>query len=190
MITFVLPAITEVNDAYVSLGSLMCQTNPAWEAIVINNGCNLRLRELIEKAFGFDNRVIYAESEEVTGTALANRLTALNMAQPGYVIQSSIQDYYVPETVELLHSAILRESYDFIYWNSINHHYHPNVVMECFPTRMRIDWGNFAVRVEMAKEIGYMHLDDNMADGLFVEELIQKLNPKKYKIDRMLTVHN
>lgn len=189
MITFVLPAIGEVDDVFVSLGSLMAQTNPRWEAIVVNNGCNLRLRELIEKAFGFDSRITYAESEEVTGTALANRLMALNMAQPGYIIQSSIQDYYLQETVELLHKAI-SEGYDFIYWNSINHHYHPNIVMECFPIRMRIDWGNFAVCVEMAKEIGYMHLDDNMADGLFVEELIRKLNPKSHKIDRMLTVHN
>lgn len=189
MITFVLPAITEVNDAYVSLGSLICQTNRFWESIVINNGSSLRLRKIIKKAFGSDGRIIYGESEEVADTALANRLVALNMAQPGYIIQSSIQDYYKPETVQLITNAIA-EGYDFIYWNSINHHYNHNVVMDCRPKVRSIDWGNFAVRVEMAKEIGYMHLDDNMADGLFVEELIQKLNPKKYKIDRMLTVHN
>lgn len=189
MITFVLPAITEKDEVFVSLGSLRCQTNINWEAIVINNGSNPSLQRRIDDAFRYDPRILYVESEEVTETALANRLTALHMASSGYVIQSSIQDYYLPDTVERIHKSI-REGYDFIYWNSINHHYNPNVVMDCQPNVRSIDWGNFAVRVEMAKQIGYMHLDDNMADGLFVEDLIQKFNPKSYKIDRMLTVHN
>ncbi len=105
-----------------------------------------------------------------------------------WVIQSSVQDYYFPKTVEEIMKV--QDDADFIYWNSLNYLFHDNVPLDCKPEIRKIDWGNFAVRSHLAKRIDIKHLRDFQADGEYVEQLHEK-HPamRSVKIPKILTVH-
>jgi len=190
MITFVLLAHYEKEPCYkVSLGSLMCQTNPNWEAIVIHNGLNPELRDAIGVEFP-DDRIKYKERIEPDVTrGVINRLWAINeLVGSKYIVQSSVQDYFFPSLVQdILHS--FRGDPGFIYWNSINHLWLANDKLDARPEIRKIDWGNFCIKTKVAKQVGIKELMKDEADGIFVEE-VMKTGVVTCKIHSILTVHN
>ncbi len=185
-ITFILPSFNELYDAHVSLGSLLCQTNQNWRAIVINNGANDRLREYVATHFQ-DERIRYIETPTNTGTDNTSRAYAYNeLIETELVVSSSIQDYYFPQTVdEILKVA---HGYDFIYWNSINHLYLDNHILYADPEINKIDWGNFCIRKELAQRVLF-DISKYPPDGNYVLDL-KRANAKMVKIDKVLTIHN
>ena len=186
-ITFVLLAFNEQYDFHVSLGSLMCQTNPNWKAIVFHNGPNRNLQLQIERIFP-DRRISYVETTENNGAGDINRDTAYKtLVDTEFTVSTSIQDFYLPNTVEEI--LKVAEGQDFIYWNSINQHVHDNHILDCEPKPRFIDWGNFAIRTDIAKGVEIPHLDDPMGDGHFVERAM-KTELRSKKISKILTVHN
>jgi len=189
MLTFVAPAFNEENDPYVFIGAMLCQSNPDWKAIIYHNGPYTRLRYFVE-SFG-DPRLIYAQSNTNTGAwGCYNRIDAINnLVDTEFVIQTSIQDYWLPNAVDDIMK--LTEEHDFIYWNSINHLAGYENVLDCEPRLERIDWGNFAIKSSIAKQVGIQHPEEFTADGLFVEDCMKSglvLNP--IKINKILTIHN
>lgn len=196
MITFIAPAFNE--NPLVFIGSMLCQTNKNWKAIIYHNGPNNGLKEIIDKLN--DDRFVYIESKENTGAwGCYNRIDAVNnMVDTEYVIQTSIQDYWLPNSVDyiLRHSEI-----DFIYWNSINHldayadgkllFIGYDRIMDTIPAGGYMDWGNFAVKTAIAKNLGITNPEDMGADGLFINALMASgLCKTKLKLNNVLTIHN
>lgn len=185
MITFVLLAHNEVNDPYVSLGSLLCQTNPNWKAIVFHNGINYDMHRMIVSLH--DRRITYVETHANNGTDTINRETAFRqLVNTEWVVSSSIQDYFLPKTVESILSVA--DKSDFIHWNGINHLYHDNHIHNTKPEPTFIDWSNMAIRTELAKQINLVHRF-HQADGQFALSVMET-NPRVVKIDKCLVVHN
>ncbi len=186
IVTFVLPAFNENNCPFVSLGSLLCQTNPNWRAIVFHNGTNDIMRGIVD---GFnDGRISYVESPENNGTDTINRQHAFDhLITSEWTVSASIQDYFLPNLVESI--MAISDKADFIYWNSMNHLFHDNVILNAHPEPCKIDWGNMAVRTELAKRVGISHHRHHQADGNFALD-VMATNPRAVKIDKMLTVHN
>ena len=189
MITFIAPAFNEENDPYVFIGSMLCQQNPNWKAIIYHNGPYTRLRYFVD-SFG-DKRLIYMQSSTNTGAwGCYNRIDAINnVVETEFVIQTSIQDYWLPNAV----ACILEEAkeHDFIYWNSINHLAGYENILDSEPKKDLIDWGNFAIKTSIAREVGIRQPEEFTADGLFVEDCMKSglvLNPVKIK--KVLTIHN
>lgn len=206
MVTFIAPSYQEEQDPYVFVGALLAQTNPNWKAIIYNNGPNPRLRAFINEAEEprlkyvasqklmleqlADPRISYVESEVNTGAwGCYNRANALqSMVDTEYVIQTSIQDYWLPNAVE---EILKRNGADFIYWNSINHLAGYDRILETMPVINYIDWGNFAVKTALARKVGIQHPEAYVADGLFVQDCIKSgLIHKPVKIHQVLTIHN
>jgi hypothetical protein len=188
MVTFVAPAFNEKFETYIFIGAMICQKDPNWKAIIYHNGPNKWLKYFVD-SFG-DKRLIYKESAtntEAWGTY--NRIDAINnLVDTKYVVQTSIQDYWFPNTV----SSIMEHlEEDFIYWNSINHLAGYENVLDCQPIVDHIDWGNFAIRTDIAKQVGINKPTEFTADGLFVTDCMNSgLIKRQLKLNKVLTIHN
>lgn len=182
-VTFVLLAHNQEYSALVSLGSLLSQSNPNWLAIVLNNGKNDPLRELVKK-FG-NNNIQYNESAEFKPTDTFNREMAFHLSATDFTVCASIDDYFLPNTVNDILSVC--EGKDLVYWNGYNHHWTQNLVMNTELKCRGIDWCNFAIKTTFARKINVQHYAI-MADGLFIEECMTH-NPVVAKIEKMLVVH-
>lgn len=195
MITFVATAFNEQFDYYTFIGSLLCQTNSNWKAIIYVNGSEHaetaynKCRQILDYENKCVNKISFKYSENNTGHwGCLNRQDCIDrLVDTEYIIQTSIQDYWMPNAVE----EISKRKEDFIYWNSINHIVGYTTILNSSLGIGGIDWGNFAVKTSIAKQIGITKPDAHAADGIFVLEGISKnLIKTTYKIPLILTVHN
>jgi hypothetical protein len=187
MITFVATAYKETIDAHQFIASLILQKNPNWKCIIYCDEPNQYIKNTIE--YFNDERIRYYQNEIPTKFwGHYNRLHALNnLVDTEFIIQTSIQDYYLPNTVSLI--SKFKNDYDFIYFNCVHNHFDYNV-LDSQPIVAKIDWGSFAIRTEIAKKIGIKNLENNLTDGLFVVDCFKHEKLRYLKINRILTVHN
>jgi len=188
MITFVTTAYKETfEEALLFLSSLILQKDNRWKCLVYCDQPNNKIKRAVN--FFNDERIRLIENKTSKGNfGHHNRKTALNnLVDTEFVIQTSIQDYYVPITV----SKILEysDTFDFIYFNC-SHNHLQYFLLNSEPVRSKIDWGSFVVRTKIAKKIGIDDLESVECDGLFVERCIQYPNIRILKLDNILTVHN
>ena len=182
MITFVATAFQEKHDAHVFIGSMLCQKNPNWKAIIYANGHNQYISSLIANIN--DDRLMYKFSQDNSGYwGCYNRIKALDIVDTKYVVQTSIQDYYTPNAV----NEILKSNASLTYWNAIHNHFDFEV-LDTQPVMGKIDWGCFSVETELQKN-NIKAPTSSCADGVFIDELVAKLVPIA-KINKILTIHN
>lgn len=188
MVTFIAPAYNERFDSFVFIGSLLAQKKPDWKAIIYHNGPNKWMKYFVE-SFA-DNRLIYKESATNTGAwGCYNRIDCIqNLTDTDYIVQTSIQDYWLPNTVD---NILAHHGHDFIYWNSINHLVGYDNVLDSKPEINYIDWGNFAIKTSIARQISILHPEEFTADGLFVQDCMESgLVKSIVKLPKILTIHN
>ena len=186
IVTFVVITYKEQWEPYMFIGMLKCMKNPNWKAIIWHDGPNPEMRAIFE-AFG-DERIQYIENEENKGSwGCYNRMEALKMVDTEFVIQTTIQEYYLPITVDVIEEL---KSNDLIYWPCIHHSFGYGIV-NAEPVRGKMDWSNFALKSHIARKVGIKHPDAYMADGLFIEDVMaSNLVKKKMKLNRILNVKN
>ncbi len=189
-ICFIAPAFNEVKYNRSLIDSLLNQDSDQWKCIIYHNGRNSEMKEWVA---GYnDSRLLYLES--VTNTEMwgcQNRIDALyNHVDTEYVIQTSIQDYYVKNAVKMILGRMMNEKADICYWNSV----YPQRQLEIFDTDItvsKIDWGNFCMPTDIARRIGIPEPDKITADGITVEKGIREGHfVERSKIDRVLTIKN
>jgi hypothetical protein len=187
MITFISTAYKETIDSYIFLSSLLLQTDNNWKCIIM---CDTK-NEYIDQTVKFfnDPRISIYHSQVNTGYwGHYNRKKALyDLVTTEWVIQTSIQDYFTPNTLSEIYKYT--NNFDFIYYDSIHNHFDYNVLVTSLKS-CNIDWGNFALKTNIARQIGINHIESNICDGLFVEECIKYPNLKIHKINKILTIHN
>lgn len=187
MITFVATAYEENYDAFQFASCLLLQSNKDWKAVIYCDKYNKQIEDSVN--YFADNRFkIVTNLEPKKFWGHYNRIDALyNHVDTEYVIQTSIQDYYTPNTVE---EILKLRSYDFVYFNCIHNHIKHDI-LNTELIRNKIDWGNFACKTEIAKIVGINNPQSSICDGLFVEELVKYISKEKiFKINKILTVHN
>lgn len=185
MITFIAPTYNEKIEPYLFISSLLIQKNSNWKAIIYSNGINKHCASVV-KHFN-DSRISYIESETNTGFwGCYNRIDALNNhVNTDFVCQTSIQDYFTPNAVDEILNHI---DNDLIYWDSIHNHFNWDILKsELKPNR--IDWGNFAIKTEIAKKVGINQPEYSGADFIFVNDCLP-LVTKIVKLNKILTSHN
>lgn len=187
MITFVAAAYRETIESKVFLNSLLVQTNPNWKCIVYCDEPNEYIKNVINDLN--DERISYYENQVATGHwGHVNREFALqNLVDTEFVIQTSIQDYYMPIAVDEIMKRT--DNHDFIYYNCILNH-HNYTLLDTSPRSNFIDWGCFAIRTSIAKRNGIGALTSPTCDGDFVESIFRNQNIRWYKSPKTLTVHN
>jgi hypothetical protein len=186
IVTFVVITYKEQWEPYMFIGMLKCMKNPNWKAIVWHDGPNPEMRAIFE-AFG-DERIQYIENEENKGSwGCYNRIDALQMVDTEFVVQCTVQEYYLPIFVDEL---IANSKFDMIYWPVV-HHSFGYAILDPEPKRGKMDWSNFALRTHIARKVGIKYPDAYMADGLFVEDVIASgLAKSKIKLRKILNIKN
>lgn len=191
-VTFILPAYNEEYAPMVSLGSLLCQTNPDWDAAVVHNGTNLDMKQMVDERIAPDDfRIQYKEVIPATNTPTTSRMAAIKYgwAIGEWVVSASIQDYFLPTLVEDI--LAVADNADFIMWNGYNHHYMSNQIHCTGPRVNHTDWCNFAIRTKLAREVGIVYdpVEDHHYDGIFAEKVMQVPGVRFVKIEKFLVVH-
>jgi glycosyltransferase involved in cell wall biosynthesis len=185
MITFIATSYNETKEAYQFISSLLLQTDKRWKCIIINDGQNEELKKIINHFS--DQRIIFYEVDRSGYWGHYNRKIALEYVDTEFLIQTSIQDYYLPITVETLLSIAYK--FDIILYNCLHNHKNYDV-LNSEPQICCVDWGSTLVRTTLAKEIGIQNPEYFACDGLFVENCLKNKNTLYYKLNKILTVHN
>jgi len=107
-----------------------------------------------------------------------------------YVLITNDDNYYVTEFVEQMLSACIPDT-GFVMCDCL-HSYDHYDYFSCETAECKIDMGEFIVRLDIAKEVGFTH-DHHSADGAFAVECVRKcvdMGLLIRKIDRALFIHN
>ena len=185
-VTFLVPMHFENDNLLMFIGAMKSQTNPNFKVIFLHNGDNNEAAKLVETLC--DNRFMFVQMQDTGFWGCYNRQGYLKLVDTEFVIQTSVQDYYIPTAVEEIYKY---SNVDFLYWNSINHIFGYSTVLNSTPNQGRIDWGNFMIKTSIAIKVGIKHPEEFRADGLFVEECILSGKVKSMqKINTILTIHN
>lgn len=185
MITFIATAYKETKEALVFINSLLLQNNNNWKLIIYCDEKNDFIENYVLSLN--DDRIKLISNESSKGFwGHYNRIDALNQVDTEFVIQTSIQDYYIPTTIQELSKYYM---YDFIYFNTLHNHLGYNILNSEL-VRCKIDWGSFIVKTNIAKEVGIKYPQSPYCDGLYVEDLVKYKNIKIFKINKILTIHN
>jgi hypothetical protein len=186
MITFLSTAYKETIDSYQFISSLMLQKNPNWKCIIHCDEKNKYIEECVN-FFNSDKITIIYNETPTSFWGHYNRKKTLDLVNTEFVIQTSIQDYYTPNTVDELISNLI--DCDMVMFNCIHNHFNYNV-LDSTPVRCRIDWGSFVLRTDIAKKVGINQPESQYCDGIFIEECMKYPNIRTKKINKILTVHN
>lgn len=183
--TFVATSFNESREHSPFVDSLLAQSDKNWKAIIFNNG-----PRLVDWVQPVDGRITYINSETNTGKwGCLNREQAVKeLVHTPFVINTSIQDYYLSCFVGELNKVLLDPTIDLVHWQAINHLFNHSIINGEFAWG-HIDWGQFCCRTELIKRTGIVH-PDNFSGDFHTLQAIRQYVKKSHKIDRVLTIHN
>lgn len=183
LITFVACAYLEREYNRAFIDSMQMQTSQEFEAIIWHNGP-------IELPWWSSEKIQFKQSLINAGKyGCDNRQQSIKECDTEYIIQTSVQDYWLPQAVHFILQG-LEEKPDILIWDSINHLVGPCKVLDAQLTWSKLDWGNFAMKTSIAKQLTIQG-DQYCADWLFVKEAIDKgLIKSAKKLPYVLTIHN
>lgn len=185
-LTFVAVAHEEDKWHRPFIQSMKAQTNQSFWAEVIHNGP-------MNETWHTDGNIEVEDTPTNTGNwGTGNRQRAIDECDTDYIIQTSVQDYWLPQAVEYILKG-LEQDPDILIWNSVNHLVGPYQVMDSQLAWSKVDWGNFAIRTDIAKKVGIQHGDKYTADWLFIQDVLNSGlvdRNKILKMNALLTIHN
>jgi glycosyltransferase involved in cell wall biosynthesis len=190
-IEFIIPTYNRPDKLMVILMSLKVQTVDRWKVHVVADG-PYEGYEDVKNYFKGDDRFKFSElngpHKDWGHTA---RNYGLEHVEEEWVVMSGDDNYYVPVFVEtFLDSVKMRYDVNFVYCNLVHNWLNNDYIpMVSEPKLYKIDIGNFMTRSKFATQL---RLDPTLAiaDGLFVEEYIQKFKGNTLYIPKFLYVHN
>lgn len=197
ILTIIAPAYQEKSYNMVFIDSMLNQTRQGgWKAVCIHNGpadndsgFAYRCKELLD-----DKRLRFKSSLENTGKyGCNNRQWCIDTCSTEYILQTSVQDYWLPQAMEYIIGTLEKNRPDILIWNSINHLVGPCQVLNSELEWSKVDWGNFCIRTDIAKKVGINHGDAYCADWGFIVDVLQSGLVDKNKIMKLpyiLTIHN
>lgn len=186
-LTIVAAAYREIYEPYMFVHSMLSQTNKNWKCIIY---CDEPNQHVIDAVSIFkDERFKVVSNETATGYwGHFNRKRALHeMVDTEFVMQTSIQDYYTPNAIDEILSY--SNSYDFIYFDMIHNHYAYDV-LHTTPEVDRIDWGSYAVRTSIAREVDIENPKIHNSDGWFAQKCFYTPKVRSVKLHKIYAVHN
>ncbi len=185
---------TAFNEPYYNrafIYSMLCQTvKTNWKAIVFHNGPN---EDFKNDMSGMNDNIVYRESEVNTGQwGCRNRQTMIDECDTDYILQTSVQDYFLPQACEYMLQGLEKDP-DILLVNSINHLVGPCQVLDSKLEWSKADWGNVIIRTSIAKQIPIRFGDQYCGDWGYFKDIIDSglLNQKKLlKLNAIINCHN
>jgi len=197
-VTFLVNSYGKPENLWCVLGSLIQQTDPDWNAIVLLNHPDIEVQNRHGRIINAMNNGDGRLSSKVSWDPrfswdcywACEWAVDRGLAKGDWICCASDDGYYLPEFVE----EMTKSDKDLVICDLLTdkRHLGRRMVMNCLPKREHVDKTNFLVRRE--KWIGFPHKNTNMAgpsaaDGQAVQLMVES-GYKWDKIDLPLVVHN
>lgn len=175
------------------INSIKAQTNNNWRLFIVHDGLNQSLKEDLTKNGYLNEKVIFVEHPIRTQTYghILRKWALENLVIGDYVLITNGDNYYTPNMVE----EVSKYSEDFIYFDCIhshrrkrNHNQQDYGLMISELKESMIDMGCVVIKSEIAKKVGFNHINYSADWNYFRDVLAQ--NPSIVKINKVLFVHN
>ena len=184
---------TAFNEPYYKqpfISSMLAQTvQRGWQGIVFHNGPNPELRESMKLI----TNPVYMESEKNTGNwGCENRQTAIEECKTDYILQTSVQDYFLPQAMEYIQKGLEKEP-DILIFNSINHLVAPCQVLDAQLAWSKCDWGNVVIKASICKQVPIRNKTAYCGDWSYFSDILNSglVNTNNIlKLNAILTCHN
>ena len=168
-------------------GQFLVQTSPNWELTVMYDGpIPLKVQKSMD-IFN-DKRIHFKSSGKRTGVwGHLNRkrmIKELKADDNDFVLLTNEDNMYVPIFVESMLN-VANGNTGFVMCNVL-HSYIGYDVMETKLKENYIDMGSFAIRVDIAKKIGFNHVNFS-ADGRYAEDCAKYCSENKIEIIHIKT---
>lgn len=205
------------RQIHVLVNSFLCQTMQNWDLLIIHDGKDERMREEVSPYTDSYKNIKYTETgKRYNDYGHSLRELGITMAGTPYLMMTNDDNYYVPKYLEIMFNAINKHTLDFVFCNMVSSHMfrfaekppddiYTNLmqtleghyiqpiynVINSIPKKHCIDIGNFIVKSELAKAVGFRDKGFN-GDGTFVEDLMSRYkgNIRVGKVNQVLFVHN
>lgn len=176
----------QLDSCQTLIQSLLNQTFKDWELHIHSNGDNS-----IKQLEICDSRINTKITKPTEYWGCYNRESFRTSLPLGsYIINTSVEDYYAPITLE----EINKHTEELIYWDFSHHHFNYETSRtESKPSICNIDWGNFAVKTDIALNVPIQDCKSYTADGEWVEAVKNKIIEQGggiKKIPKVLFVKN
>ena len=193
-----LQVIAVAYERYIPL-EILCkcfqiQTNPNWMLHIIYDGPVPEGIINIVNPLLKDERIhFYQSAERYQNYGHPNRrmmLQTLQCEMKDFILMQNDDNYMIPRSVEFILNEI-KWNTGLVYWNTIHSHMDYNVHISELKENF-IDMAAFAVRVDIAKSVGFNY-DHFSADGVYAEQCAKECEKKRLKIvkiNKCLLVHN
>lgn len=197
-LTVVCVSYKRYKEIHILINSFLCQTVSNWKLLVIHDGPDKKMNEIVE-SYGTSNPSIeYLETEErYNDWGHSLRDIGIRRADTEFVLLTNDDNYYMPKFLECMFEPINNWDADFVLCDMVHNLPNPGRYIQpeynyfdTYPKKLYIDIGTFIVRTTMAKEVGFR--DKSFAgDGTFVEDLLKRFPHMDIcKIPKILFVHN
>jgi hypothetical protein len=179
------------------VSSFILQTNPDWNLTIVHDGPAPEVMKEYLKQYESDERIKFIETEKVSGYyGHPNRrmlLKTMTYSHQDFILITNDDNYYVPKFIEyMINAASTRvNKVGMVYCDTVHSYLDYNVLK----TQLRIDYidmGSFIVRADIAKRVGFNHINF-AADGHFAIECVQYCTKLKLQIKyvaKPLFIHN
>jgi hypothetical protein len=170
--------------------SLLSQTYKDWKAIILHDGPDLSHKNRMFLNSLKDPRISYIETDKRENCWGHNlRKLGLSLVETKYLNFQNCDNQLFPPFLEGLLSVCERSESDVAICNFVHSHQEYGAFFSTFSIS-QCDIANFIIKTEIAKEIGFNHVEF-AADGKFIEEVKSaRSNLKVVKHQSVLMVHN
>lgn len=196
-ISFIITAFERPHALRTCLSSIVQQTEPRWEAIVVDNSDSATAALANQRMSTLDSRIFYdlvCHRTEVKNQPHhyslygATDIGVFNTTGEWLVFPND-DSYYCPWFVERMLSASLMNAWDLVYCDVIAGGAGGHWLLQASPRPCCIDKTNIMLR--RSSYIGWPDADTNyrQADGLMIERLVAS-GIRHGRVDQCLVVHN
>jgi len=176
------------------ISSFILQTNPNWQLYIINDGPPIPDIDIVIASYR-DPRVHFISTPIRNGHwGHPNRqlmLKQMPLNHRDFVLITNDDNYYVPIFVEYFLKECRKPDMGFVYCNTL-HSFFQYDILTSEIREGAIDMGSFAVRIDVAKRVGFNHIHIS-ADGAYAVECANYCRVRRLRlthISKCLFIHN
>ncbi len=197
-LSFVITAFNRSTALRTCLSSIIQQTVPDWEVVVVDNS-DLNVQRLRNAEMCLmDTRIHYTYTGEDTAVQDSMHARSLykateigvGMTRGTYLCLPNDDSYYCPWFAERMLDAAIRNTWDLVYCDLVSGGAGGHYLLEAHPRRCQIDKTSFILRRERFVGFARGHgLDYPQADGMMIEQLVRD-GVTHGRVSQILVVHN
>lgn len=187
-------AFNRVMPLRMLIDCFILQSYPYWNMTIVHDGAAPGGVKNIITGYT-DPRISFIETEKINGHyGFPNRQMMVERSDPKqgeFLLFSADDSYYVPHFIEFMMDEA-KDDVGMVYCDMV----HSHIRYSLLPGELKvnhIDMGAFITDIQVAKEVGFQHINEFAADGMFAEECAAKCHEwglRTVHVPKPLFIHN